>query len=69
MDGNSLHSVRMSHERGEAILLRDRRPDLPELFLRVVERALQSEPAGRFSTTGQMAQALNASFAGYGDLY
>jgi hypothetical protein len=42
-------------------LLRDVRPDLPKGFIQVVERALSSDPAGRFSTAGQMEQALEAT--------
>jgi eukaryotic-like serine/threonine-protein kinase len=68
VEGHSLHEVRLMYDRRETVLLRDRRPNLPELFLRVVERALAAEPGERFGTTGQMAQALNASFAGYGGL-
>ena len=60
VEANSLHEVRRMYERGQVRLLRDRRPDLPSGFVRVVERALAADPAERFATTGQMAQALAA---------
>jgi serine/threonine-protein kinase len=59
--GRSLAEVRNVYERGEARLLRDRRADLPEPFLRAIDQALSPEPAGRFATAGQMAQMLSAS--------
>ena len=45
--------------RREMNLLRDQRPDLPEAFIRSVERALAWEPSARFATAGQMEQSLN----------
>jgi eukaryotic-like serine/threonine-protein kinase len=65
VEANSMHEVSLMYERGEATLLRDRRPDLPEPFVRVVERSLAAEPGERFVTAGQMAQALSATFVGY----
>jgi serine/threonine-protein kinase len=41
-------------------LLRDVRPDLPESFVRVVERALASAPERRFASAGEMGKALLA---------
>jgi serine/threonine protein kinase len=40
------------------VLLRDRRPDLPEGFIQVVERALAAGPSLRFPTAGAMEAAL-----------
>jgi serine/threonine protein kinase len=62
VEARSLTEVRRAHERGHATLLRDRRSDLSEPFVRAVERALSLDPAERFSSAGQMAQALSASF-------
>jgi serine/threonine-protein kinase len=50
------------HARREVRLLRDERPDLPEPFLRVLERALAHEPRDRYDTAGQMEQALAGTF-------
>ena len=38
--------------------LSDRRPDLPESFARVVERALERDPARRYRSCGAMQQDL-----------
>jgi len=48
-------------QREQGRLLRDRRADLPEPFFRAIERALAPDPAQRFATAGQMAQALSES--------
>lgn len=42
----------------------DLRPDLPPPLLHLVERALEREPSARFSSAGEMAEALAASLAG-----
>jgi len=56
--GRSLTELRAAHERQQTRLLRDARPDLPEAFVQAVERSLCRESEGRFTTTGQMEQAL-----------
>lgn len=48
--------------RGRRLL--DLRPDLPPQILDLVERALEREPSARFSSAGEMAEALAASLAG-----
>ena len=58
VQGRTFNEVRAMHERGETILLRDRRPDLPEAFHRIVDHSLAVDAGGRFSTCGHMAQAL-----------
>jgi serine/threonine-protein kinase len=62
---NNLDGVRRIYARGETTQLRDRRSDLPEPFLRVVERSLSPDPDKRFTTTGQMARALSTLFIDY----
>jgi hypothetical protein len=47
-----------AHARGERRQLRDARPDLPDDFVRTVERAIAPEPADRFKTLGQLEDAL-----------
>ncbi|HEX4965786.1 MAG TPA: protein kinase [Thermoanaerobaculia bacterium] len=56
--GASLAELRDAHERGEVRLLRDARPDLPEAFVRVVERALAKAPERRYPSAGALEKAL-----------
>jgi serine/threonine-protein kinase len=58
-EARSWEELREKHARGDAKLLRDRRPDLPEAFVAVVERALAHDPDQRFLTGGQMEHALS----------
>jgi hypothetical protein len=48
-----------AHQRGERRRLRDRRPDLPDSFISVVERAIDPDPARRFASAGEMDAALS----------
>jgi len=61
LEAGSWKELRERHARGEARLLRDQRSDLPEPFVRVVERALAPDPRERFATAGQLEQALAAA--------
>ena len=58
--GATLDDVRRAHRQGEGRSLRDARPDVPEEFVRVVERAISRDPSQRFATSGQMSFALQA---------
>jgi eukaryotic-like serine/threonine-protein kinase len=49
------HASRVRHS------LRDLRPDVPEAFVRTVERALDSDPARRYQSAGEMEAALRES--------
>jgi serine/threonine protein kinase len=60
VEANTLNDIRAMHERGEITLLRDRRPGVPEAFLRTVEQSLSLDAAARFDTIGHMAKALSA---------
>lgn len=62
--GATLSELRQRLENREARLLRDERPQLPDSFVAVVERALSWSPSGRYATAGEMAQALTAFLAG-----
>jgi serine/threonine-protein kinase len=62
VNAHSLTEVRAMYQRGDTTPLRHRRPDLPESFLRAVERSLSPHPGERFATACQMAEALKASF-------
>jgi Tol biopolymer transport system component len=50
--------VRRAHQRGDWRRLRDERPDLPMLFVQVVERAIDRDPQQRFESAGAMEAAL-----------
>jgi len=43
---------------GQKVPVRDRRPDLPELFVETIERALATAPEDRFQTAGELEGAL-----------
>lgn len=59
----TVHELRDKHARGERTLLRDARPDLPDDFVRIVERALSPRPADRYESAGAMEAALAAARA------
>ena len=61
VQGRSVAEVRDTHARGARTFLRDARPDLPEHFVQVVERALSPHPEGRFASAGAMETALAAA--------
>jgi serine/threonine-protein kinase len=56
--GSSIEALRDAHRRGERRRLRDERPDLPDAFVSVVERALEPDPTRRFLSAGEMYEAL-----------
>src|SRR5262249_50773765 len=62
-EGTSIEALHLAHSRGEAKRLHDLRPELPDGFVRVVERALAIDPVERFHTAGE-AQAALASVLG-----
>ena len=55
-EGGARHGLRASR-------LTDVRPDLPEDFVRIVERAIDADPARRFGSAGAMADALSHTLA------
>jgi len=58
VSGRSLADVSAAHASGTRTRLRDARPDLTPGFVRVVEKALEPNPAQRFQTAGELEQAL-----------
>jgi len=56
--GCSVQDVRDAHARGNHTFLRDARPDLPENFVQIVERALSPRGDGRYESAGAMETAL-----------
>jgi serine/threonine protein kinase/tetratricopeptide (TPR) repeat protein len=59
----SMEHLGRAHERGDRRSVRDVRPDLPEGFVRVIERALDRDPARRYRTAGDLESALRESIA------
>jgi eukaryotic-like serine/threonine-protein kinase len=58
VQARSVQEVRDQHARGQRTFLRDARPDLPENFVQIVERALSGRPDGRYESAGAMEAAL-----------
>jgi serine/threonine protein kinase len=58
VEAANLDELKSRHERGEAVPLRDRRSDLPAVFVRVVDRSLAANPAERFASAGAMERGL-----------
>lgn len=59
IDAGTIGELRARALRAESRLLRDERSDLPEPFVRIVERTLAWNPDERFGTAGQMELALS----------
>jgi hypothetical protein len=53
-----MHELRDKHARGVSVPLLDARPDLPEFFVEVVEKALAADPGRRYASAGEMQSAL-----------
>lgn len=59
----TLDALRAAHTRGETTPLGEACPHLPPPFLRVVERALATDPARRFASAEQMEAVLSTALA------
>ena len=57
----TIEELREAHTEQKSQLLRDARPDLPESFVQIVERALRPGLDARWETAGQMEHALSGS--------
>jgi TolB-like protein/Tfp pilus assembly protein PilF len=57
----SMEELERAHARHERQPLRDLRPDVPEGFVRAIERALDSDPARRYRTVGELEHGLRES--------
>ncbi len=57
----TMEQLRQAHVNRQRRTLRDLRPDVPEAFIRVVERALDSDPSRRFHSVGELEQGLRES--------
>jgi TolB-like protein len=60
VEGNTMDAVEAAHATGRRTPVTDVRPDLPPLFARVIERALEPDPARRCRSVGAMQQDLAA---------
>ena len=58
--GSTRAEIEIAHVKGRTRRLRDSRPDLPEGFVRVVERCLSADPRQRYQTAGELEHALVA---------
>jgi hypothetical protein len=58
VEGNSLTELVLAHAQRARRNLRDARPDLPDTFVSVVERAIDSDPGRRFKSAGDFHAAL-----------
>jgi serine/threonine-protein kinase len=54
LQGSSPEDLQAAHQRGERRRLRDVRPDLPTEFVRIVERATDTDPAKRYASAGEL---------------
>lgn len=63
VEGRSRSELEQSHRRHERKYLRDARPDLPEEFIRTIERAISVDPRERYASAGAFEAAL-AQFVG-----
>lgn len=61
VEARTLGELRDAHRAGRYRPLRDTRPDLPDAFVRVVERALAPAPADRYGSAGEMQRALGTA--------
>jgi tetratricopeptide (TPR) repeat protein len=59
----SLVDLQGGHQRGERTRLNDLRPDLPDDFIRVIERAIDPLPERRYASAGAMQNALSRTLA------
>jgi len=58
VEGTSLTDLALAHAQRVRRHLRDARPDLPDSFVTIVERAIDREPARRFQSAGDFHAAL-----------
>ncbi|HVS15209.1 MAG TPA: serine/threonine-protein kinase [Thermoanaerobaculia bacterium] len=64
VEAADLRELRQRHRSEGPTPLLDVRPDLPPALVEVVERALASEPAGRFASAGEMERRLRGVLGG-----
>lgn len=60
VEGRTMDDLGDAHRAGRRHLLSERRPDLPLPFIRVIEKALATDPRERCPSAGALAEALGA---------
>jgi len=65
VNGGSMQELRDAHARGDRRRLRDERPDLPDSFIAIVERAIDPDPMRRYATAGDMEAKLSGEPASH----
>lgn len=60
VEGRTIDEIVVAHQRGVRSPLAQRRPDLPDSFIRIVDRATAADPAQRYETAGALVHDLVA---------
>lgn len=63
VEGRSITDIVLAHGLGQRRLLADVRPDLPDAFVKIVERALATSPEHRYATAGAMMRDLEETIS------
>jgi len=58
VEARSFKELCEKHRENKSVSLLDRRPDLPDVFIKVVEKALDHDPARRYASMGEMERDL-----------
>ena len=61
VEGANLSEIRAAHARGARTRLPDLRPEVPQVLVQVIERAVSSDPHSRYRTVGELEHALVSS--------
>ena len=61
--GHNIYELEAAHESGARTRLADRRPDLPDVFVEAVDRALSPDPEERFRRAVEFRDALSEATA------
>jgi tetratricopeptide (TPR) repeat protein len=65
VESSTVAGIIEAHRNGMRRRLRDVRPDLPKAFVRIVERALATEPRERYATAGAFEAELSRFLGGH----
>jgi TolB-like protein/tetratricopeptide (TPR) repeat protein len=63
VEATSLDELAQLHKERRVTHLHDRRPDLSEAFVQIVERALEHDAAKRYASAGEMQAALQLTYS------
>src|SRR5262249_26322292 len=62
----TLEELRVAHSQGAIVRLRDARSDLPTAFVRIIDRAIGTNPEERYSSAGELEADLLRSGVDHG---